>query len=615
MRILFLSLIFPNPYKPTLGIFNCKLLEALARDHDIRVIAPISWFEEWRAKRNGLPPLERQALHSGLRVHYPCYFYTPKVFRPYYGWFYWKSIKQTVEQVLTEFQPDVVMAHWTHPDGEVAVRIARQLGVPGVVMVGGTDVRDIARGRSRRRRIQKVLQEADAVVPVSQELKERVLEFDVSNDRVHVMYQGVDAALFHPGDRNKARQRVGIPTDQNALVWVGRMVPVKGLDVLVEACSFLERRPVPFHVYLVGDGPLRTTLQADIRTRGLSSIVSFVGSQLYEQLPDWYRAADLTVLPSRSEGLPNVLRESLACGTRFIASRVGGIPEIADPLWDRLVPPENPKALADSMEAAIRSRPSSLAPLVRVNSWEDSAARLEEILRPLVPEGQKGSSDGLTKPASNSRWRQVVKKALAITLPRCRFLVHGPTKSSSICLTFDDGPDPEHTPAILEVLNEYSIPATFFVIGQKAERHPDLVRRIEAEGHVVANHTYSHGEPDRTSTQELLAEVGRTRDILFGLLGKAPALFRPPKGKLTARKLWNLWRAGQTVVLWNKDPRDYACRSSEEVRTWFRRQPLCGGDVVLMHDNRPHAARILPELITDAKSRGLSFVRVTDLSQ
>ena len=70
---------------------------------------------------------------------------------------------------------------------------------------------------------------------------------------------------------------------------------------------------------------------------------------------------------------------------------------------------------------------------------------------------------------------------------------------------------------------------------------------------------------------------------------------------------WSLWRERQTVVLWNVDPKDWACRSPAEMHEWFRRRPLQGGDVVLMHDDRPHAADVLPVLIADARAKGLSF--------
>ncbi len=210
-------------------------------------------------------------------------------------------------------------------------------------------------------------------------------------------------------------------------------------------------------------------------------------------------------------------------------------------------------------------------------------------------------------PNSPPRWRHLVRSAMAATLPRTWFLVQGPKQSCSVCLTFDDGPHPEHTPRLLDVLGKYEIPATFFVVGRQAERYPELVRRLMAEGHTIGHHSYSHSEPRLTSAQHLLEEVRRTRELLSQLLGQSPNLFRPPCGKLTGAKLLLLWRAGQTIVLWNVDPKDYALPSAGEGLAWFQKNQLQGGDIVLMHDNQPHASEILPTLIRLTLDRGFGF--------
>jgi peptidoglycan/xylan/chitin deacetylase (PgdA/CDA1 family) len=201
---------------------------------------------------------------------------------------------------------------------------------------------------------------------------------------------------------------------------------------------------------------------------------------------------------------------------------------------------------------------------------------------------------------------------MAATLPRRLFLVRGPASGNAVCLTFDDGPHPEHTPRVLDVLKQARVPATFFLIGERAERHPDLVRRIAAEGHVLGHHTFTHGDPSRTSARQVREEVRRTGEVLVSLTGREPTLFRPPLGKVTAAKLFGLWRDGQTVVLWSVDPKDSARRSEEEVRDWFDRHPLQGGDIVLLHDDRPHAAAILPGLIERTRKRGLTFATPPD---
>ena len=124
---------------------------------------------------------------------------------------------------------------------------------------------------------------------------------------------------------------------------------------------------------------MRGTLQKRVAELRLSEMIPFVGGVGQAQLGDWYRAADLTVLPSRSEGIPNVLRESQACGTPFVASRVGGIAEIADARTDRLVPPEDPTALANAIEA-FPATPRLAERVPSSMSWKSSAEALISIL-------------------------------------------------------------------------------------------------------------------------------------------------------------------------------------------------------------------------------------------
>jgi glycosyltransferase involved in cell wall biosynthesis len=384
MRLLLLTNAYPSPFQPTRGVFNRELINALARNHQVRVLAPISWIEEWQAGGTRALTADRRAVIDGISVEYPRYYYTPKILRGQYGWFMWHSVRRCVGRVMAEFKPQAVIGYWAHPDGEAAVRAARLVGVPAVVMVGGSDVLVLAQNRGRRRRIVRVLQAADAVVTVGQDLKEKLVPFGVDEGKVHVVHRGVDTERFAPGDRLEARHRLGLAANGSVILWVGRMVPVKGLDVLLGACRRLRDRAVAYHLYLVGDGPLRLKLQAQCASQGLTGNVSFAGLVSHDQLADWYRAADVAALPSRSEGVPNVLREAHACGTPFVASRVGGIPEIAAAGVDRLVPPDDAAALADALMQALNERQSLPAASFHNVSWSESAEALERLLRSLV---------------------------------------------------------------------------------------------------------------------------------------------------------------------------------------------------------------------------------------
>jgi glycosyltransferase involved in cell wall biosynthesis len=382
MRLLLIANDFPNPYEPTKGVFNYYLARSLARDHQLDVISPLAWVDEFRARRHMPRSLNRSRSIrvDGFTVHHPRYIYPPKVLRSHYGAFYWRSILPTVRKLLKESPPEAVIGYWAHPDGAAAVRVARHVGVPAGVVVGGSDVLLLTGDRGRRRRIESVLRAADSVVALSSDLREKVMGLGVPGERVHLWQQGIDSDVFTPGDRNDSRRRLGIPIEGRALLWVGRLVPVKGLDILLKSCEILRDRGVSFHLYLVGEGPLRGTLEADAAVRGLSSCITFVGSQPHSRLADWYRAADLTVLSSRSEGLPNVLRESLACGTPFVSSRVGGVADIAGDGAGRLVPPGDPVAMAREIAVALAEWGPDYHPRSSSISWSASSDTLMRLV-------------------------------------------------------------------------------------------------------------------------------------------------------------------------------------------------------------------------------------------
>jgi peptidoglycan/xylan/chitin deacetylase (PgdA/CDA1 family) len=196
---------------------------------------------------------------------------------------------------------------------------------------------------------------------------------------------------------------------------------------------------------------------------------------------------------------------------------------------------------------------------------------------------------------------------MAVALPRRLFMVTGPPAARTIALTFDDGPDPVHTPAVLKRLRELRIRATFFVIGEKAEASPGLVTRIVEEGHALGHHSWSHGSPDRVGAATLLREARRTSDLLERITGRAPRLFRPPYGKVTAAKLVGLWGTRQSVVLWNQDPKDFGVRDPSALGRWFATAALSGGDILLMHDTHALAAPSLGALAERAATLGLEF--------
>jgi len=410
MRILAVTNLYPNPYQPHRATFNRQEFRALAKLHSLALISPIAWTDELACQGRSAArlPRDRRIQLDGLTVDHPRYLFTPKVLRAWYGHFYRYSVKSAFERALAEFRPDLIYAHWAYPDGWAAVELGHAAGLPVVIKVHGSDILVLASYRGRRHRTIEVLQRADGVVAVSQDLARRMVEMGARAGNIHVVYSGIDREVFRPGSRAEARRSLGLPADIPIILFVGNLLPVKGLDVLVEACSHLKRDGVKFSCLLIGQGPMRERLERQVAGFQLQNQISMLGLKPNEELTDWYRAATLFVLPSRSEGLPTVLREASACGTPFVASRVGGIPEIAHLVPSRLVQPEDARRLAHAIREMIESpinHQEHVGPSRQFPSHEESAAELSEVLEAHLREyrGQAthlGSSRSLTELAS-----------------------------------------------------------------------------------------------------------------------------------------------------------------------------------------------------------------------
>jgi peptidoglycan-N-acetylglucosamine deacetylase len=177
----------------------------------------------------------------------------------------------------------------------------------------------------------------------------------------------------------------------------------------------------------------------------------------------------------------------------------------------------------------------------------------------------------------------------------------------AVYLTFDDGPHPEHTPALLDVLAEHAARATFFVIGREAQRHPGLLARIVAEGHALGNHSWSHPQFDRLSLEAQLEEIARTDRLLAAFDGRAEHDFRPPRGVLPRPMLRACIRQGRPIAYWSYDTLDYGRPPVASLIESARRHPPRGGDILLMHDDYGLAADLLRALLPEWSARGLHF--------
>jgi nucleoside-diphosphate-sugar epimerase/peptidoglycan/xylan/chitin deacetylase (PgdA/CDA1 family) len=206
----------------------------------------------------------------------------------------------------------------------------------------------------------------------------------------------------------------------------------------------------------------------------------------------------------------------------------------------------------------------------------------------------------------------LIKRALFGAVPGRQLLEHGNRNRSQIALTIDDGPDPVYTPRILDIFRDFAVKATFFVVGGAAEQYPDIVVRMKKEGHDVGNHSYSHPYFHRLSWKGAIREIRMARWVLDRILGEKCKLFRPPHGKLSLRSLIPAWAAGQHVVMWNVDLKDYRA-STGQVEAQLDRTPFSSGDIILYHGINEAALKALPCVIKAALDKGREAVTISEL--
>lgn len=333
MKILVFTTLFPNNVWPNHGVFVKERMSAVAGlgGCEVKVIAPVPYHPPMRVgKRWRHSQVAREEVIDGIQVYHPRYFMIPKLSMPFHGLMMFLAVLYFVKKLKARFDFDIIDAHYVYPDAFAAVLLGRIVRKPVVVTARGSDINVFAELPLIRRLIRYTLERVDGVIAVSEALKTRIVGLGIPEKKVSVVPNGVDPTKFYPINKTVAREDLGLPNDRKLLLSVGGLESVKGFDQLIKAMRILvnEFQATDVLLLIVGDGALRQELLRMISACSLDAYVRLIGAVPHEQLRLWYSAADLFCLASRSEGWPNVVVESLACGTPVVATAVGGIPEI-----------------------------------------------------------------------------------------------------------------------------------------------------------------------------------------------------------------------------------------------------------------------------------------------
>ncbi|MCR2806164.1 polysaccharide deacetylase family protein [Paenibacillus sp. SCIV0701] len=199
------------------------------------------------------------------------------------------------------------------------------------------------------------------------------------------------------------------------------------------------------------------------------------------------------------------------------------------------------------------------------------------------------------------------------------FMTNGARDQKKVALTFDDAPDPRYTPAILDVLAQYEVCATFFVVGDRAAKHPDLVARMMREGHIIGNHSFNHAVFSTLSMYQFEQQIWKTDGIIQKIIGVSPTLIRPPYGDLLSKQVSWGKENGFTIVNWDVDSEDWKKNPSSARVLANIKRTLQPGSIVLQHagggegQDLSGTIQALPLLIEQLQSNGYDLVTLPEL--
>jgi teichuronic acid biosynthesis glycosyltransferase TuaC len=385
LRILTFTSLFPNSVDPTLGIFIYQRSAHLARypGINVAVVSPVPWFPRWLKTRRWRSKSEipSEEKFGTLVVHYPRYPLLPKVSMPFHALFMFLGSLACVRRLNRTAKIDCIDAHFVYPDGLAAVLLGKVLGVPVTVSARGSDINYFPSFKLIRPMIRWTLAHADRIIAVSAFLKDAMVSLGANPDKIRVIPNGVDADLFRPMSRDEARSNLNLPPGMLLLVSVGALIRLKGHQSLIRAFGKIAQRHPQWKLYILGEGPLRSELESLVCELNLQHRVYLPGKWPNEELPHWFNAAEVSLLMSEREGWPNVLTESLACGTPVVATRVGGVPEILHSPELGILVDQNVESISEGLEKALAKNwdREAISKQTRERTWATVAAEMEAV--------------------------------------------------------------------------------------------------------------------------------------------------------------------------------------------------------------------------------------------
>lgn len=357
MNVLLYSSEFPTPANRSSSVFTYYMAKELNKLCSLQVVSALPWFPNVDYLKVNKKWAEKAEIpfsfdFNGLTVSYPRYPLLPKISSNFHPFLQAVGSFNHVKKLHKKNNFDVINAHWIYPDGVAAVILGKWLRIPVVLTAMGCDINVFGQNPVKRMQIVWALKNAQKATAKSLDLVRKMQGMLSQPHNIEQIPNGVHAEKFiFTTEKKKAlRQQFNLSNDKQYLLYIGRLSEEKGLDILIAAMNELKKNNLlSFQVLIAGSGNLDSYLKSCVSNYNLENSISFLGQLSREEVALWMAVSDGVCLPSRREGLPNVILEALASGLPVVASRVGGVPELLNKENGIMVEPENPQALAEGI--------------------------------------------------------------------------------------------------------------------------------------------------------------------------------------------------------------------------------------------------------------------------
>ena len=344
MKIIWITSLFPSGTDTTKGIYLYRTVKALSNYYDITTICifpaippilkmiqkPIYAKKTYTYWKKNYPkkPKPPNGINPSA-IYYVRYLRLPRsLFGHLEGYFAFFKIKGIIKNLINK--DTILHANWIFPSGQLARIIAKKYNIPFTVSLLGTDVHNLNYGTRYWYFAKEVLDDAKIICSVSHELIKKCLKekIQIDENKIHYLDNIYDEDKFYIKDKRNVRKKNNISEDIKVILYAGNLIDVKNVDTLIKAFYEISKSDNSYKLFIAGSGSKENYLKELVKEFRLNEDVIFLGNLFQEDLIDYMNAADIFCLPSKNEGTPNVIIESLLCGIPVVASNVGGIPEV-----------------------------------------------------------------------------------------------------------------------------------------------------------------------------------------------------------------------------------------------------------------------------------------------